>query len=100
MPCASEIGDGRLPLALANPTIAAPALSITPIEQAEAFAAATGAPINHGGDAFIGAPTSTAAESYYSTLLHKLTHNADISQPLSPAKSSPASKVSELMQRS
>ena len=29
-------------------------------------------------DAFIGTPTSTAAESYYSTLLHELTHNADI----------------------
>ena len=64
---------------------------ITPIEQAEAFVAATGASIHHGGDrafyrpstdsiqlppraAFIGSPTSTAAEAYYSTLLHELTH--------------------------
>jgi antirestriction protein ArdC len=61
-----------------------PAPVITPIEQAEAFVAATGASIHHGGQAFyrpstdsiqlpprgafIGTPTSTPAESYYSTL--------------------------------
>src|ERR1019366_1570514 len=68
-----------------------PAMVITPIEQAEAFVAATGASIRHGGgrayyrpatdsiqlpprEAFIGTPTSTPAESYYSTLCHELTH--------------------------
>ena len=68
-----------------------PATVIPPIEQAEAFVAKTGAPITHGGsrafyrpstdsiqlpprEAFIGSPTSTAAEAYYSTLLHELTH--------------------------
>ena len=68
-----------------------PATVITRIEQAEAFVAATGATIHHGGtrafyrpstdsiqlpprEAFIGTPTSTPAESYYSTLCHELTH--------------------------
>jgi antirestriction protein ArdC len=68
-----------------------PATVIAPIEQAEAFVAATGACIMHGGgrafyrpstdsiqlpprEAFIGSPTSTPAESYYSTLCHELTH--------------------------
>jgi antirestriction protein ArdC len=68
-----------------------PATVITPIEQAEAFVAATGATITYGGsrafyrpstdsiqlpprEAFIGSPTSTQAESYYSTLLHELVH--------------------------
>ncbi len=68
-----------------------PAPVITPIEQAEAFVAATGATIHHGGDrafyrpstdsiqlppreAFIGSPTSTPAAAYYSTLLHELVH--------------------------
>jgi antirestriction protein ArdC len=68
-----------------------PATVITPIEQAEAFVVATGASITHGGsrafyrpstdsiqlpprEAFIGSPTSTPAESYYSTLLHELVH--------------------------
>jgi antirestriction protein ArdC len=68
-----------------------PATVITPIEQAEAFVAATGATIHHGGsrafyrpstdsiqlpprEAFIGSPTSTPAEAYYSTLLHELVH--------------------------
>jgi antirestriction protein ArdC len=68
-----------------------PATVITPIEQAEAFVAATSASITHGGgrafyrpstdsiqlpsrEAFIGTPTSTPAESYYSTLLHELVH--------------------------
>jgi antirestriction protein ArdC len=73
------------------PTLDAPATVITPIEQAEAFVAATGASITHGGsrayyrpstdsiqlpprESFVGSPTSTAAESYHSTLLHELTH--------------------------
>jgi antirestriction protein ArdC len=64
---------------------------ITPIEQAEAFVAATAAAIDHSGGrpfyrpstdiiqlppraAFIGTPTSSAAESYYSTLCHELMH--------------------------
>ena len=68
-----------------------PATVITPIEQAEAFVAATGASITYGGsrafyrpstdsiqlpprEAFIGSPTSTPAEAYYSTLLHELVH--------------------------
>ena len=68
-----------------------PATVITPIEQAEAFVAATGATITYGGsrafyrpstdsiqipprEAFIGSPTSTPAESYYSTICHELTH--------------------------
>jgi antirestriction protein ArdC len=58
---------------------------------ADAFVAATGATIAHGGsrayyrpstdsiqlpprDAFIGTRTSNPAESYYSTVLHELTH--------------------------
>jgi antirestriction protein ArdC len=70
---------------------ATPPTIITPIEQAEAFVAATGASINHGGgrafyrpstdsiqlpprETFIGTPTSSPAESYYSTLCHELTH--------------------------
>jgi antirestriction protein ArdC len=68
-----------------------PATVISPIEHAETFVAATGAVIEHGGsrafyrpstdsiqlpprEAFIGSPTSAPAESYYSTLLHELTH--------------------------
>jgi antirestriction protein ArdC len=63
----------------------------SPIEHAEAFVAATGANILHGGDrafyrpstdsihlpsrdAFTGSQTSSAVEAYYSTLLHELTH--------------------------
>jgi antirestriction protein ArdC len=70
---------------------APPATVITPIEQAEAFVAATGAPIHHGGtrafyrpstdsiqlpprEAFIGTDTSMPAESYYATLCHELIH--------------------------
>ena len=70
---------------------APPGTVITPIEQAEAFVAATGASIHHGGsrafyrastdsihlpprEAFIGTPTSTPAKSYFSTLCHELTH--------------------------
>lgn len=62
-----------------------------PIEAADAFVTATGASIEHGGtrayyrpstdsiqlppqEAFLGTATSTAQESYYSTLLHELTH--------------------------
>jgi antirestriction protein ArdC len=69
----------------------APVTTLTPIYRAETFVAATGASIAHGGDkayyrpstdsiqlppreAFIGSPTSSPAESYYSTLLHELTH--------------------------
>lgn len=61
------------------------------IEDAENFVAGTGATINHGGNQayycsetdkiqlpprnwFIGTATSSAAETYYSTLLHELTH--------------------------
>lgn len=61
------------------------------IATVEAFVAATGAVISHGGDRayyrpstdsiqipcasdFVGTATSTAQESYYSTLLHELTH--------------------------
>ncbi len=68
-----------------------PATVSTPIEQAEAFVAATGASITYGGsrafyrpstdsiqlpprEAFIGSPTSTPAESFYSTICHELTH--------------------------
>ena len=68
-----------------------PATVISPIVQAESFVARTGAIVHHGGSrafyrpstdsiqlppraAFIGSPTSSAAESYYSTLLHELTH--------------------------
>jgi antirestriction protein ArdC len=74
-----------------SPVIETPATLIPPIEQAETFVAKTGATIHHGGsrafyrpstdsiqlpprEAFIGSPTSTAAEAYYSTLLHELTH--------------------------
>src|ERR1019366_3753879 len=63
--------------------------------RAEAFVAATGASVAHGGgrafyrpstdsiqlpprEAFIGTPTDTPAEWYYSTLCHELTHYADI----------------------
>jgi antirestriction protein ArdC len=83
---AAEQVDGWTP-----PTIDAPTTVITPIEQAEAFVTATGAAITHGGsrafyrpstdsiqlpprEAFIGTATSSPAETYYSTLLHELTH--------------------------
>jgi hypothetical protein len=74
------------------PVSDAPAVMVsTPIEQAEAFVAATGAAINHGGgrafyrpatdsiqlpprEVFIGSPISSPAESYYSTICHELTH--------------------------
>jgi antirestriction protein ArdC len=83
---AAEQVDGYQP-----PAIDAPVVTMTPIEQAEAFVAATGARIDHGGtrafyrpstdsiqlpprEAFIGSSTSSPAESYYSTLCHELTH--------------------------
>jgi antirestriction protein ArdC len=83
---AAEQVDGWTP-----PTIDSPATVITPIEQAEAFVTATGATITHGGsrafyrlstdsiqipprEAFIGTATSSPVETYYSTLLHELTH--------------------------
>ena len=64
---------------------------LSQFRQAEAFVAATGATIHHGGgrayyrpstdridlpprDTFIGTPTSTAAEFYFSTLCHELCH--------------------------
>jgi antirestriction protein ArdC len=70
---------------------APPATFNTPIEQAEMFVAATGAVVSHGGgrafyrpstdsiqlpprDSFVGTPTRSPAESYYSVLLHELTH--------------------------
>jgi antirestriction protein ArdC len=71
--------------------IDAPVVTMTPIERAEAFVAATAAQIDHGGtrafyrpstdsiqlpprEAFIGSPTRSPAESYYSTLCHELVH--------------------------
>ena len=74
-----------------EPVRAAPALPIDLIPQAEAFLASTGATIRHGGsqayydpgndliqvparEAFVGSPTSSSTESYYSTLCHELTH--------------------------
>jgi antirestriction protein ArdC len=83
---AAEQVDGFTPS-----TIAAPPITVTtPIEQAEAFVAATGATIHHGGgrayyrpstdsihlpprEAFIGTKI-TPAESYLSTLCHELCH--------------------------
>jgi antirestriction protein ArdC len=105
----SETGDGETTTRLfarATPVFAAeqvdgyqapvidtpPATIITPIEQAEAFVAATGAAIEHDGgsrafyrpstdsihlpprESFVGTATSTSAEAYYSTKLHELTH--------------------------
>jgi antirestriction protein ArdC len=68
------------------PVIETPVTVVLPIEQAETFVACTGATVHHGGsrtfyrpstdsiqlpprEAFIGSPTSTAAESYASTKL-------------------------------
>jgi antirestriction protein ArdC len=84
---AAEQVDGFIPSTIDAPPITA----TTPIEQAEAFVAATGATIHHGGgrayyrpstdsihlpprEAFIGTKTSTPAESYFSTLCHELCH--------------------------
>jgi len=82
---AAEQVDGYEIPAIANPN------SVETIATAEAFVTATGASIAHGGtrayyrpstdsihlpprEAFTGTATSTAAESYYSTVLHELTH--------------------------
>jgi antirestriction protein ArdC len=84
---AAEQVDGYSPPALPEP----PANPVEPIEAAEAFIAATGANIVHGGsracyvprtdnihmpprDVFTGTATSSAAEAYYATKLHELTH--------------------------
>jgi len=73
------------------PVIETPTTIIPPIEQAETFVVRTGASVSHGGsrafyrpstdsiqlpprEAFVGSATSNPAESYYSTLLHELTH--------------------------
>jgi antirestriction protein ArdC len=90
-------GEGRRDSDAHQPPVidAPPVITTTPIKQAEVFVAATGARIDHGGtrafyrpstdsiqlpprESFIGSPTSSPAESYYSTLCHELTHNADI----------------------
>jgi antirestriction protein ArdC len=82
---AAEQVDGYDLPVVANPT------PMEPVATAEAFVIATGAFIAHGGtrayyrpstdsiqlpprEAFVGTTTSTAAEAYYSTLLHELTH--------------------------
>ena len=84
---AAEQVEGYAPPALPEPQ----GSPVEPIEAAEAFVAATGATIHHGGtrafyrrttdeihlpprDAFLGTTTSSAAEAYYSTKLHELTH--------------------------
>jgi antirestriction protein ArdC len=81
---AEQVDGYELPV-ITNP------FPVEPIAAADAFVAATGASISHGGtrayyrpstdsiqlpprEAFIGSATSTAAESYYSTVLHELTH--------------------------
>lgn len=73
------------------PIVEVIAATISPIDRAEAFVAATKASILHGGSrafyrpstdaihlpnpgAFVGTSTSTPTEAYYSTLLHELTH--------------------------
>ena len=85
---AAEQVDGYDLPAIANPN------PMESIEAADAFVIATGAFVAHGGtrayyrpstdsiqlpsrESFVGTATSTAAEAYYSTLLHELTHNAD-----------------------
>lgn len=73
------------------PAVVEPQNPAQVIGAAERFVAATGAAIRHGGASafysrandfiqmperarFVGSPTSTATESYYSTLFHELTH--------------------------
>ena len=82
----AEQGDGyeREPLPM-------PENPATPIEQAEAFVAASNALVRHGGgrayynpnqdfiqmpehECFLGTNTSSPTEAYYETLLHELTH--------------------------
>jgi antirestriction protein ArdC len=82
---AAEQVEGYQPPVLVNPT------PMEAVACADAFVAAAGAVIAHGGtrayyrpstdsiqlparEAFVGTKTSTATESYYSTLLHELTH--------------------------
>ncbi len=82
---AAEQVDGYDLPVIANPN------PMEPIEAADAFVLATGASVAHGGtrayyrpstdsiqlpsrESFVGTATSTAAEAYYSTLLHELTH--------------------------
>jgi antirestriction protein ArdC len=84
---AAEQVDGYASPALPEPQ----GSPVEPIEAAEAFIAATGANVVHGGsracyvprtdnihmpprDVFLGTATSTAAEAYASTKLHELTH--------------------------
>jgi antirestriction protein ArdC len=82
---AAEQVDGYDLPVIANPN------PMESIEAADAFVIATGASVAHGGtrayyrpstdsiqlpsrESFVGTATSTAAEAYYSTLLHELTH--------------------------
>jgi antirestriction protein ArdC len=75
----------------AQPIAEAPKEAVETIDDAEAFIVATGARIEHGGSrafyrpstdsihlpprgSFVGTATSSPQESYYSTLLHELTH--------------------------
>lgn len=84
---AAEQVDGYAPPAPPEPQ----GSPVEPIDAAEAFIAATGANIVRGGsmacyvprtdnihmpcrDAFLGSATSSAAEAYYATKLHELTH--------------------------
>jgi antirestriction protein ArdC len=74
-----------------QPPEATPSNLAETLEQVEAFVRLTGAKVRHGGSAafyqlkedmihmpdrgvFAGSPTSTPTETYYSTLLHELTH--------------------------
>jgi antirestriction protein ArdC len=83
---AAEQVDGYTP-----PVVEPPSIVLEAMLKAEAFISATGARIEHGGtrafyrpstdsihlppqESFIGTATSGPAESYYSTLLHELTH--------------------------
>ena len=94
---AAEQVDGYASPALPEP----PLNPVEPIEAAEAFIAATGANVVHGGsracyvprtdnihmpprDMFFGTATSSAAEAYYSTKLHELTHWTSAETPLQP----------------
>ena len=84
-------------------------------EKVEAFVRATGADIRHGGDhacyrikddyiqmperaRFKGSPTSTPTETYYSTLLHELTHWTGAAHRLS--RESAASATNDMQRRS
>ncbi len=75
----------------ASPVTLVTLSGVISVARVEAFVAATGATIAHGGtrafyrmstdsiqlpprETFIGTPTSTAMESYYAVLLHELTH--------------------------